>query len=165
MKCSKNLLLALNEVYTQDAGADELLSTCAIVLARTSRTSPCKIQLLHPALRYLCPRAIFKADWLYSPFTVMEPAPKVFTAFSINLNLCPADTTTISSLQLSRQSRLWCCPSSVSPCWEHPRFQTQSTWLCCFWWAEAEGSSCGNSSTSTVMHYGWPDGCPLAFKP
>lgn len=123
----KNLLLALTEVYTQEIGADELFSPCAIVLARISRTSLCKTQLVHPALRYLCPRAIFEADWLYSPFTVMEPCPRVFTAFSINLNSCPADqlkhtttkktpkNTTISSLQLGRQTGLWYHSSFCAP--------------------------------------------------
>lgn len=63
----------------------------------------------------------------------MKTAPRFFTAFSINWNACPADqlkkksttkklqnNTTISSLQHSRQSCLWCCPSFCAPALGEP---------------------------------------------
>ena len=82
----------------------------------------------------------------------MEPAPRVFTAFSINLNVCPADQLKNKYTKKKPQNPTPQSPlsstadrdvfdaalPSVPLCREYPRFQTQSTWLCYLWQAEAE---------------------------
>lgn len=117
------------------------------------------------------PLPISEADWLqHSVQTlVTEPAPRAVAAFTIHLNACLADPfnnkhthknhpATQSHLSSKAERTVFdAALHSVLPHQGYLWFQTQSMWLRYFWGAEAEASSQGNPSISTVF-VGWSAG-------
>lgn len=108
-----------------------------------------------PCSQVPVPRAIFKADWLYSP--VMEPAPSLqhqsecVHSWPVK-NQQNTPSTTPQSSPSSTVGRVIFDAALLSlPQRRIAAVSTQSTWLCYFWRAEAEASSLGSSSVSMAI--------------